>query len=297
MPSIEFLAHREQNAANARAPAWDDVRTWRSRIDSAMGQLPMAEGTFATPVYANGVEAFLQQRENGSDDPLLVYFHGGGYGIASALAYRAYCSHLVQRAGVRVLNVNYRLAPEDPFPAAVEDALTAYEWVLSEGTPPSRVVIGGDSAGAALTVAGLVVTRDRSLPLPAGGVCLSPWVDLTNTATTYATRAETDTMFSLASARAAAALYLQGHDARDPLASPVFADLTGLPPLLILAGDAEVLLDDAHKLASTAAGAGIRAELFVYPDMPHVWMLDYPAYPEAAMAFDQIAAFVARVTR
>ena len=297
MPSAEFLAYREQNAANARAPAWDDIRAWRSRIDSTMGLLPTAEGTTATAVSANGVEAFLQQRENGSDDPLLVYFHGGGYGIASALAYRAYCSHLVRRAGVRVLNVDYRLAPEDPFPAAVEDALKAYQWVLSQGTPPSRVVIGGDSAGAGLAVAGLVVMRDRSLPLPAGGVCLSPWVDLTNTATTYATRAETDTMLSLASARAAAALYLQNHDARDPLASPVFADLTGLPPLLILVGEGEVLLDDAHELAKTATRAGVHAELFVYPDMPHVWMLDYPAYPEAAMAFDQIAAFVARVTR
>ena len=262
-----------------------------------MGQLPTAAGTTAAAVSADGVEALLQQREDGHDDPLLVYFHGGGYGIASALAYRAYCSHLAQRGGLRVLNLDYRLAPEDPFPAAVEDALTAYEWVLSQGTSPSRVVIGGDSAGACLTLAGLLVMRDRGLPLPAGGVCLSPWVDLTNTATTYATRAETDTMLSLASARAAAALYLQGHDARDPLASPVFADLTGLPPLLILVGESEVLLDDANTLAETATGAGVRAELFVYPDMPHVWMLDYPAYPEAAMAFDQIAAFVDRVTR
>jgi epsilon-lactone hydrolase len=297
MPSTEFLAYREQNAVNDRAPAWDDVRAWRSRIAAAMGQLPTAEGTAATAVSANGVDALLQQREDGRDDPLLVYFHGGGYGIASAVAYRAYCSHLVQRARVRVLNVDYRLAPENPFPAAVEDALTAYEWVLSQGTSPSRVVIGGDSAGAGLTLAGLAVVGDRGLPLPAGGVCLSPWVDLTNTATTYATRAETDTMFSLASARAAAALYLQGHDAEDPLASPVFADLTGLPPLLILAGEDEVLLDDARALAETATGAGVDAELYVYPGMPHVWMLDYPAYPEAAMAFDQIAAFVARVTR
>jgi acetyl esterase/lipase len=297
MPSTEFLDYRERNAAHGRAPAWHDVRAWRSRIDAAMGRLPTAEGTTATAVSAGGVDALLQQREDGHDDPLLVYFHGGGYGIASALAYRAYCSHLVERAGVRVLNVDYRLAPEHPFPAAVEDALTAYEWVLSQGASPSRLVMGGDSAGAGLTVAGLLVMRDRGLPLPAGGVCLSPWVDLTNTATTYATRAETDTMFSLASARAAAALYLQGHDARDPLASPVFADLTGLPPLLILVGEGEVLLDDADTLAKTATGAGVPAELFVYPGMPHVWMLDYPAYPEAATAFDQIAAFAARVTR
>ena len=144
MPSTQFLAYRKQNGGKAAAPAWDDVRAWRSRIDAAMGQLPTAAATAAAAVSAGGVEALLQQRENGHDDPLLVYFHGGGYGIASALAYRAYCSHLVQRAGVRILNVDYRLAPEAPFPAAVEDVLKAYEWVLAQGTSPSRVVIGGE---------------------------------------------------------------------------------------------------------------------------------------------------------
>jgi acetyl esterase/lipase len=262
-----------------------------------MGQLPLAEGTTAVAVSANGVDAFLEQRTDGDDDPLVVYFHGGGYRIASALAYRAYCSHLASRAAVRVLNVHYRLAPEAPFPAAVEDALSAYQWVLTKGTPASRVVLAGDSAGGGLTVAVLVALRDRRVALPAGGVCLSPWVDLTNSASTYKTRAEVDTMFSLASASEAAGLYLRGQDPRHPLASPVFADLSGLPPLLILVGDAEVLLDDAHKLAETASAAGVAAELFVYPEMPHVWMLNYPAYPEAALAFDQVAAFVARVTR
>jgi epsilon-lactone hydrolase len=297
MPSKQFLAYRKEMAAKRESPTWQDLRGWRARIDDAMGQLPLAEGTAAVAVSAKGVEAFLQQGETESDDPLVVYFHGGGYGVASALAYRAYCSHLVKRAGVRVLNVDYRLAPEHPFPAAIEDAVSAYEWVLSQGTPASRVVLAGDSAGAGLTAGALVVMRDRGVPLPAGGVCLSPWVDLTNSAATYRTRADTDTGFSLASAKEAAALYLQRHDPRDALASPVFADLSGLPPLLILVGGAEVLLDDARRLADAAAASGVSAELFVYPDMPHVWMLHYPAYPEAATAFDQIAAFVARVTR
>jgi acetyl esterase/lipase len=262
-----------------------------------MSRLPLADGTTAVAVSANGVEALLQQREGGEDDPLLVYFHGGGYRIASASAYRAYCSHLAHRAGVRVLNVDYRLAPESPFPAAVEDALSVYEWILAGDTPPSRVVLAGDSAGGGLTVATLLSLRDLGVELPAGGICLSPWVDLTNSAASYATRAATDTFFSFRSAREAAADYLHGEDPTHPLASPVFADLAGLPPLLILAGDGEVLLDDARRLAESAAGAGVAAELFVYPEMPHVWMLNYPAYPEAAMAFDQVAAFVARVTR
>jgi len=261
-----------------------------------MGGLPLAERTMATAVSANGVDALLQQREDSSADPLVVYFHGGGYAVGSALAYRSYCSHLVKRAGVRVLNVDYRRAPEHPFPAAIDDALAAYEWVL-EGGPAATVVLAGDSAGAGLVVAALVVLRDRGVPLPAGGICLSPWVDLTNSAATYATRAATDTMFSLESAQKAAELYLRGHDATDPLASPIYADLSGLPPLLILAGDAEVLLDDARKLEHTARDARVSAELFVYRDMEHVWMFNDPDAADALMAFDQIAAFVGRVSR
>ena len=159
-------------------------------------------------------------RDGGDDDPLVIYFHGGGYRIASALAYRAYCSHFVARAGVRVLNVHYRLAPEHPFPAAVDDALSVYRWALDNGTPASRIVLAGDSAGGGLTAAALVAIRDGDLDMPAGGICLSPWVDLTNTNETYTTRSEADKLFSLASATDAAGLYLNGQDPKLPLASP-----------------------------------------------------------------------------
>ena len=297
MASEQFVAFQKQMASNPVPPPPKDVVELRARIDGAMGQLPLAPGTSAVAVDANGVEAFLEMRDGGDDDPLVIYFHGGGYRIASAIAYRAYCSHFAARAGVRVLNVHYRLAPEDPFPAAVDDALSAYRWALDNGTPASRIVLAGDSAGGGLTAAALVAIRDSGLDAPAGGICLSPWVDLTNTNETYTTRAEADKMFSLASATEASGLYLQGQDPKLPLASPAFADLAGLPPLLILVGDAEVLLDDSRKLAAQASAAGVPNELFVYAEMPHVWMLYYPAYPEAAQAFDQMAAFVARVTR
>jgi epsilon-lactone hydrolase len=168
-------------ASNPVPPPPKDIAELRARIDGAMGQLPLAPGTTAVAVDANGVEAFLQMREGGDGDPLVIYFHGGGYRIASALAYRAYCSHFVARGGVRVLNVHYRLAPEHPFPAAVDDAVHAYEWALANGTPAARTVIAGDSAGGGLVAAALIAIRDRGLPLPAGGICLSPWVDLTNT--------------------------------------------------------------------------------------------------------------------
>ena len=297
MPSEQFVAFQRQMASNPVPPPPKDIVELRARIDGAMGQLPLAPNTSAVAVDANGVEAFLEMRDGGDDDPLVIYFHGGGYRIASALAYRAYCSHFAARAGVRVLNVHYRLAPEHPFPAAVDDALSVYQWALDNGNPASRIVLAGDSAGGGLTAAALVAIRDAGHDTPAGGICLSPWVDLTNTNETYATRSDVDKLFSLASATEAAGLYLQGQDPTLPLASPAFADLTDLPPLLILVGDAEVLLDDARKLAAQASAAGVANELFVYPEMPHVWMLYYPAYPEAAQAFDQMAAFVARVTR
>jgi len=297
MASEQFVAYQQKMASNPVPPPPKDIQELRARIDGAMGQLPLAHGTSAVAVDANGAAAFLEMRDGGDTDPLVIYFHGGGYRIASALSYRAYCSHFADRAGVRVLNVDYRLAPENPFPAAIDDAVNAYRWALDNGTPASRIVIAGDSAGGGLTAAALVAIRDRGLPTPAGGICLSPWADLTNSSETYTSRASVDKMFSLASATDAANLYLQGQDARSPLASPVFADLSGLPPLLILVGDAEVLLADSHTLAERASAAGVANEVFVYPEMPHVWMLNYPAYPEAAMAFDQMAAFVARVTR
>ncbi|MEO5840723.1 MAG: alpha/beta hydrolase [Acidimicrobiales bacterium] len=297
MASEQFVAFQQKKAANPVPPPAKDIVELRARIDGFMGQLALAEGTSAVEVDANGVPAFLQTRAGGDDDPLVIYFHGGGYRIASALAYRAYCSNFAARAGVRVLNVDYRLAPENPFPAAVEDAISAYRWALANGTPASRIVIAGDSAGGGLTAAALLAIRDRGLDTPAGAICLSPWVDLTNTNETYTTRSSADKMFSLASATEASGLYLQGQDPKLPLVSPVFADLAGLPPLLILVGDAEVLLDDSRALAARASDAGVANELFIYPDMPHVWMTDYPAFPEAAQAFDQMAAFVARVTR
>lgn len=261
-----------------------------------MGALPLAAGTTARDIDADGVPAILCERDGANDDVVFIYFHGGGYRIASALAYRSYGTHLASACRVRVLLVDYRLAPENKFPAAVDDAVASYRWVLAQGTSANRVVIGGDSAGGGLTAALLLSARDHGLPRPAGGVCLSPWVDLTNTAFTYETRADTDTMFSKSAADQAAGLYLDGHDPTDPLASPVFGDWSGIPPLLIQVGDVEVLLDDAARLADAARQAGVDVEHHVYAEMPHVWQLQYPAFPETVEAVDEIAAFIARVT-
>ena len=296
MASQEFKAHQ---AALAARPAPDpprDLPELRARIDENQARLPLAEGVAAREVDAGGVAAILLEPEGIEAPPDLLYFHGGGYRIGSAVGWRSYGSHLARACGARVLLADYRLAPEHPFPAAVEDAAAAYAWLLDSGAAPERAVLAGDSAGGGLAAAALIDVRGRGRPSPAGGVLISPWADLTNRAETFRTRADADQLFSLRQANEAAGLYLQGRDPTDPLASPVFADWSGAPPLLIHVGDAEVLLDDAQLLARRAREAGVDVRLRVYAEMPHVWHLSYPAFPEAVKAVDEIAAFVAEVT-
>lgn len=297
MASKEFQEFQQRMAAAPQPPPPANVQELRARIDASMGNLPLAEGTSAKEIDAGGVPAIVVTRDAGQDDPTFLYFHGGGYRIASALAYRSYGSHLASACKARVVLVDYRLAPENPFPAAVDDAVASYRWLLDDGVPANRIILGGDSAGGGLTAALLLAAKQQGLPLPAGAVCLSPWVDLTITADSYDTRKDTDKMFGREAALAARELYLGDHDPTDPLASPVFGEWSGMPPLLIQVGDTESLLDDAARLAATAAAAGVDVEHHVYPDMPHVWQLNYPAYPETVDAVNEIAAFIARVTR
>jgi acetyl esterase/lipase len=192
----------------------------------------------------------------------------------------------------RVLNVDYRLAPEHPHPAAVDDAVAAYRWLLATGVDAGQVVIGGDSAGGGLVVAALVALRDGGDPLPAGGFCLSPWVDLECAGETFDTKADVDPMCSREGLSEMAAAYAGGHDLRSPLVSPVHADLTGLPPLLIHVGTAETLLDDSVRLAERARAAGVEVHLEAWDDLVHVFQAFAPMVPEAVEAIDGIGAFV-----
>jgi acetyl esterase/lipase len=267
----------------------------RASIDAALGGVPLAEGTTAADRTLGGVPVIEVTAD--AAGPVLLYLHGGGFRMGSAVSYRAYGSHLAKAIGGRAVVVDYRLAPEDPFPAAPDDVAAVYAALLDEGVAAGSIVVAGDSAGGNLS-AGLVLSaRQRGLPDPAGVVCCSPWADLTNTAATYATRAEVDQLFSLASATEAAAAYLAGGtDPKEPLASPVFGDWRGAPPTLVQVGDLEVLLDDAATLASALRGAGVDVRHRVYADMPHVWQLGYPALPQAVEAVDEIAAFVREVT-
>ena len=296
MASEEFHAMQEAMAARPVPPPPADIAEQRSRIDEAMAQIPLAEGTVAEPFVRSGVPGIeCRPVELADDAPILLYFHGGGFRIASALAYRSYGSHLAAVLGARVLLVEYRLAPENKFPKAVDDCFAVWESLLAEGIDTGRIVIAGDSAGGGLA-ASVTMHALADGVLPAGVICCSPWVDLTITAGTYDTNAESDKLFSRTSAEEAAPAYLGGADPMNPIASPLFGDWDGAPPLLILVGDAEVLLDDSRKLADVAKSAGVDVTLSVYPEMPHIWTMSYPAFPEAVEGVTEMAEFVARVT-
>ncbi|MEJ6510879.1 MAG: alpha/beta hydrolase [Actinomycetota bacterium] len=296
MASKEFHAMQEAMAARPVPPPPADIAEQRSRIDEAMAQLPLAEGTVAEPFVRSGVPGIeCRPVELADDAPIVLYFHGGGFRIASALAYRSYGSHLAAVLGARVLLVEYRLAPENKFPKAVDDCFAVWESLLAEGIDTGRIVIAGDSAGGGLA-ASVTMHALADGVLPAGVICCSPWVDLTITADTYDTNAESDKLFSRTSAEEAAPAYLGGADPRNPIASPLFGDWDGAPPLLILVGDAEVLLDDSRKLADVAKAAGVDVTLSIYPEMPHIWTMSYPAFPEAVEGVTEMAEFVARVT-
>ena len=283
-------------AARPVPPPPADIAEQRSRIDEAMAQIPLAEGTVAEPFVRSGVPGIECRPVDVADNaPIVLYFHGGGFRIASALAYRSYGSHLAAVLGARVLLVEYRLAPENKFPKAVDDCFTVWESLLAEGIDTGRIVIAGDSAGGGLA-ASVTMHALADGVLPAGVICCSPWVDLTITADTYDTNAESDKLFSRTSAEEAAPAYLGSADPMNPIASPLFGDWDGAPPLLILVGDAEVLLDDSRTLADVAKAAGVDVTLSIYPEMPHIWTMSYPAFPEAVEGVTEMAEFVARVT-
>ena len=224
-------------------------------------------------------------------DAVVLYLHGGGYAIGSPRSHRHVAAAIAAAAGVTGLLLDYRRAPESPFPAAVDDAVAAYRWLLGRGISPEHIVVAGDSAGGGLTVATLIALRDAGVTLPAGGVCISPWTDLTRSAESYVTNLS-DPIVKPALIVEMASAYLGGAKATSPLASPLYADLSGLPPLLIQVGSGELLLDDAKGLAARARAAGVDATLEVWEDMVHVWHWFLPMLDEAQAAIDRIGEFV-----
>ena len=278
----------------AKLPPSDTLTTAERRA-----QYERAEKFFPTPadvkreqVTAGAVPAEWLTPPGARADAAVLYLHGGGYVIGSPRSHRHLAAAIGSASAAPVLLPDYRLAPEHPFPAAVDDAVAAYRWLLDRGIAPTSIVIAGDSAGGGLTVATLLALRDAGVALPAAGVCISPWTDLTCSAASYTTRADVDPIVKATGVGDMATAYLAGQDPRTPLASPLFAALQGLPPLLIHVGDDEVLLDDATGLATRAREANVEVSLEIWPKMVHVWHWFFPMLDEGQAAIEKIGAFV-----
>ena len=222
----------------------------------------------------------------------ILYLHGGAYIAMSPRTHRCLTSRLADWSDTRVFALDYRLAPEHPFPAALEDAIAAYRALIMAGTPPSRIVVAGDSAGGGLALALLVASRDAADPLPAAAVLFSPWTDLAATGKSIVENDAADPLFFGAWVARQARHYLGDTQATNPLASPLYADLTGLPPLLIQVGDGEVLLDDSRRVAEKATRSGVDATLRIWREVPHGWQLFAPILPEGRTALHEAAAFI-----
>jgi acetyl esterase/lipase len=275
----------------------DDIPAMRESMAAAMaGFAPPADVRYE-PVDAGGVAAEWTVAPGAREDRVLVYLHGGGYCLGGVATHRGLVARLSRTARLRVLSVDYRLAPEHPHPAAVVDAVAAVRFAYASGLAPSRVAVGGDSAGGGLALATLLRLRDAGLPLPAAGVCISPWTDLTGSGESVRTRADLDPLVDAEDLRILAAAYLGGGDPRAPLASPLFADLRGLPPLLVHVGTAEILLDDATGFAERARDVGVPVELEVWDDMIHVWHAFADVLPEGVQAIEGIAGFLEKRLR
>jgi monoterpene epsilon-lactone hydrolase len=289
MSDTEIGALRAKLASRVRS---DDYRQRRRDMDASFLQYGIARDVTVEPVTANGVRAEWTSTPQDNRDAALLYVHGGGYVLGSLDSHR----HLVSEAGRAVkawaLALDYRLAPEHPFPAAVEDAVSGYRYLLSRGIRPERIAIAGDSAGGGLVVAAMLAIRDAGLAQPACGWCISPWVDMEGIGESMSSKAEADPMVQKAGLLEMARLYLGGADPRLPLAAPIYADLRGLAPLLIQVGAAETLLDDAIRLAKVAGAADVRVDLQVWPEMVHVWHLFHPELKAGRFAIEQGGAFV-----
>ena len=290
--SSEQLAALKATLRERGKPENPTVAEMRARIAEVGERFPAPAEAEVTPVTVAGRPAEWVVASGSGADRAVLYLHGGGYVIGSCDTHRNLAYNLSAASKARVLLLDYRLAPESPFPAAVEDAVAAYCWLLDEGFAPGRLSIGGDSAGGGLTVAALVALRYRGQPMPAAGLCLSPWVDMEGVGASMTAKEDEDPTLNHEVLLWFSERYLAGADARAPLAAPIYADLTGLPPLLVQIGTAEVLLDDSLRLAECARAAGVDVSLDVAYEMMHVWHLFEPVLDEAGEAIARAGAFL-----
>lgn len=288
-----FKALLAQSMGNGESER--SIEQMREGYEALGGAIPPGDDWQCDKVDIDGLAGELSHTGNAGSVTVL-YLHGGGYVIGSLVTHRGLVANIGRAAGSRVLAIDYRLAPEHAFPAPVLDAVKAYRWLLDSGTAASDIVIAGDSAGGGLTVATLLQLKAENLPLPAAAVCLSPWVDMEAIGASMETKAAEDPMVQKAGLLGMAATYLNGADPKDPLAAPIYGDLSSLPPLLIQVGTAETLLDDARRLATRAIEHGVSVDYEEWPDMIHVFQHYAPMISDGFRALDRIGEFIQRHT-
>lgn len=291
MPSPEFDKLLKKLFSLPRG-AGGDIAAQRQALEKAAGYFTLVSDVGVERIDAGGVSAEWLTPEGASERGVLLYLHGGGYSIGSINSHRHMVANIARAAKTRALLIEYRLCPEHPFPAGLDDAVAAYRWLLEGGARPENIIIGGDSAGGGLTFATLLKLREDGSDLPAGAVALSPWTDLTGSGDSIETRAERDPLLKRDGTGSTEEWYANGAELTEPLISPLFADLEGLPPLFIQVGDAEILLDDSTRFAQSAREQGVDVELEVWDDMFHVWHYYADWIPEGRKAIEKIAAFM-----
>lgn len=280
-PGLTAQEMRERSAKWARGEI-KPPRGWRVRKLDAEA----LRGEWVEP------EAAARREASGR---VILYLHGGGYCFCSPLTHRGVAAALAREADARAFSLAYRLAPEHPFPAAVDDALAAYRALLDEGVAPERIVVAGDSSGGGLALALLLSLRDAGVPMPAGAVLFSPWTDLAATGASLEANDASDVMLSAVAVRNFSRYYLGDAAADHPIASPLYGEYAGLPDLFIQASDSEVLLDDAARVASKASAAGVGVDFKVWRRLPHAWATLTPMLPEARAAIKEAGGFIRKV--
>jgi acetyl esterase/lipase len=265
----------------------------RAVLEAMADFFPLPADVERTEVSAGGVPAVWLRTPDSAEGQVLLYLHGGAYQSGSSHSHAELAARIARAAGIRALVLDYRLAPEHPFPAALDDAVAAYRWLLDEaGVDPVSIVLAGDSAGGGLVAATLLAVRDAGLPAPAAAALMSAWTDMTVSGESIRTREGADPLLSAANLAEAARDYVGVTDPKDPSVSPLFADLSGLPPLLVQVGTEEILLDDSVGFAESARTAGVDVTLEVAEGLPHVWHAIASA-PESTAATERMGSFLA----
>jgi acetyl esterase/lipase len=290
MPSLPSYFFRNYMRAFRFIASRLSPQTFR-KIAASSERFPLtAKGVKMEQVTANNVRCEWLIPQKAPCDKVILYLHGGGWIMGWYNSHRLWVSHLAKRANLRVLAVDYRLAPENPFPAPLEDCLSAYRWLLEKDIAPKDIVIAGDSAGGNMTITLMLALRQAKLPLPGAAVCLSPALEFEPSEQSLAKTK--DPVLTPDWLRSMLKSYAGDTDLQHPLLNPLYGDLSGLPPLLIQVGDQEILLNDAKRLAEKAAAEGVAVEIEVWEEMWHVWQMLAPYLPEARQALDKIAGFV-----